>query len=694
VSRLCPSFATLLFFILFFVGCKKKPATPVSWENPGFESHVPQDAEGFISLRQPVQQWHHLQPTWSSLLADPTLRNAWHQSPWGQIVDALTSSNSLAPLTRAFLEADGEDYILVLQRGTAAQLASGLQVQRLFEAARWQNIFTPPIAEDTPSEITAKSDFNNPESAAFTEVKVPLSPAMEESLKKIVKEISVPPVLLGIKLRSGDKSVLEAFHKWSAGLPEKVSRDKFPLSAQGEFTRIHLQLADLLPQGSAKHGRDILAATIGDPYAATDLMRSLISKPIVLSFGEAFGYFLVMIGPNDSPPAFAESVETSLAALPTLAPLASRRGTDMVAMFYADSLVTGLTASPPPIKNYITAALEAVMEFAPAEKKEPLLTSGLALERQADDLFQPLVAPTCGVIAHDKSGWRADIFGELLAPRLAHENGTPLLDMSPNLALLWTEQWSDGYTGNLLQFTGDLSTFAMRWIDDLGPLILDSKKLAWAEQMTNILREPSARFAHLEPTSWDQAFDRRRAFVVATEGITPQTAFFSTLAIAAGLQDRKALTANWDEVAPASWSVMHTNALTSGGVSYEFSSSLISSNLNLAITLENQRWVLGTSTNVTQTLGSAPTSSRGTKSVQRVQFSTVALATLVSTWADALETNTALSLSLPKFLPHEPQTWRTAAALLQKPYQFDYEARWEEKLLHRSVQLSPTPNAP
>lgn len=679
--------------MLHFLGCDQKPPATPSWDNAGFVTHVPRDTEGFLSLQKPMKHWRHLQPMWNTFLSDPALQASWRKSPWGQIAGTITSSETLAPLGRAILEADSDEYIFILQRGAATPLAAALQMQRLFKSARLQNLFTPSPAENISSELPTKSHADSLEAAAFTDISVPLTPAMEEALKKIVKDISVPPFLVGIKLHAKDESLPKAFKTWAEALSDKFLREKFVLAPHGEFTRVRTQIAYLLPKGAAQRGRDALAATIGDPYTATDLLRTFISKPIVISFGEAFGYFFVMIGPDNASPVFAENFETSLAALPAMAPLASQSPSKIAALFYADALLVGLSVPPPPLQKYLDAALVTALEFAPAEHVESLSTSATTLQRQTDALFHPLVAAVSGTITREESGWNADVFGGPLPPRLAQENGRPLLEMNPDWALLWTEYWQDDYSGNLLQFAGNLSAFAAQWTTDLGPLILDPKKSAWIEKLLHVLQESSAHLAQIEPTSWDTAFDRRRALALAFDKATPTAgkSLWPRVALMAGIQDRKVLGENGAALASSLWHPTHTNSLPSGGISYEFSWPSEKPNEGLTVTLENQRWILGFPSSFTQTLGEAPTPLRGTDSLQRIYLTTVPWAALATTWADAIEADPSLAIYLPDFLPHNPQTLRTTAILLQEPYQLRYEARWEGKLLHRTIQLSPHP---
>lgn len=690
-----PPLATLCALILLLPGCGRKTPATATWENAGFMKHAPADTEGFLALRQPVQRWRDIRPAWDALLSDPALRASWSQSAWGQVAEMLAASEPLSALGKTFAAIGDDEYFLALGRGTASRLASVQQVKHLFEAARLQNLFTPPLSEDVPPELAGESAPDaNPELAAFTEVAVPLSPAMEAALQKFVQDFSIPPLLLGAKLRENSGPVPDFFKAWADGLPEKFPRKKFMLPPHGEFMRVRIQIAHLLPPGAAKRGRDALAATIGDPYAATNLLRALISKPVVITFGRAFGCFLVAVGPDDALPALTENVESSLAALPALAPIAPRTGDETAALFYADTLIIGLTASPPPVGKYLDAALESALEFAPAARIEPLRAAAASLRHQAEELFQPGVAAACGVITRKETGWSADMFGGPLAPRLARKNSRPLLEMNPAWALLWTEQWQDGYTGRLLRFAGELSVFAADWTADPGPLLLDPQKWGWIENLLSALKEPSARLADLEPSTWDDALDHNRAFVLALDGIMPPAVGNGLLpraAVMAGLRDREILKKNWAPLSAGSWIPPHSTPLPDGGVCHEFPLPRGGPDLGLAVTLGNQRWILGSSGSFTQSLAAAPTSPRGTASIQRIQIETAPWAAFADAWAGALEADPSLSAFTPGFLPASPRTWRAASALLRERRQFRYEARWEGPLLHRTAEIAPAP---
>ena len=711
MPRCFPPLALLCALLLLAPGCGPEKPAADAWQNAGFVNYVAADAEGFLSLRQPSARWREIFPALAGVLADPSLRESWLGTPWGRIVAAVADSPQSAPLGAALADAGEDEVFVVLGRGTAARLAAVQQVKRLFGAARLRNLFTPPPPAEVPPEppeedVVADGDLA---AAAFTEVDMPLPPAMEAALQKFVTEASVPPLIFGAKLRDGGGALPAFFKAWAEGLPEKCPREKFALGPHGEFVRVRVPVAHLVPRASALRARDILAAQIGDPYAATRIVRALLSKTAVISFGAARGYFLVATAPDDAPPALAENFGLSLAASPAMARVAPLLGPEVAALFYADPLIVALAASPPPVDEYLEAALESAAEFGPAERGAPLRESAATLRRQAAELFGPRVAAATGVVRREGSAWRAEIFGGSLAPRLAAANGAPLLDAPPGLALLWTERWADGYTGRLLQFAGGMSAFSADWMAGMGPLFLDPAHIPWAGRLLGALQPPAARLAGIAPESWDRAFDANRALAVGLDGVMPpppmlpaaaRKALLPRVAVAAGLRDRAALDNNWQAIAAPpggdarAWPAPVSTPLPGGGVCHEYPVPLGGPDLAPAAVIENGRWLLGTSGSFAQALAAAPATSGSGGSIQAIRAETAPLASFAAAWADALAAEPSLASLTWGLLPANPGALRAAADLLREPRRFRYEARWEGKIVRRTLWLEPAATAP
>ena len=701
--------ALLLLGILLTVpGCGPRKPVASEWKDAGFINHVPADAEGFLSLHRPAQRWGEISQAWGGLLSDAALRESWLKTPWGQIAVAALASPQQVALGETLTGAGQEEVFIVLGRGTASQLAAVQQVKRLFEAARLRNLFTPPPAEDIPPEPAADQDpaADDLEAAAFTEVTVPLPPVMEAALQKFVADSSVPPILVGAKIPEGGGGLPAFFESWAEGLPEKFPREKFAFGPEGGFTRVRIPVSGLVPREAALRARNILAAQIGDPYTATRIVRALLAKTAFISFGRARGYFLVSIASDEAPPALAENFEASLAASPAMTSVAPLLGPEGAALFYADALIVGLAASPPPVNEYLDAAIESAQDFAPEDRIGPLRAAADPIRKQAAELFKPRVVAASGIIQHGQTAWRAEVFGGSLAPRLAADNARPLLEAPQDLALLWTEHWQEGYAGRLMQFAGAFSAFSADWMASLGPVFLNPEHLPWTGRLLGALQQPAARLAGIDPGSWDRAFDRNMALAVGLDGVMPgspllpaaaRKALLPRVAIAAGLRDRGTLEKNWQSIATASsgsagrpWPEPLSIASPGGGICYEYPLPLGGPDLGLSVTLENKRWVLGTSALFTQALAAAPPA-QGGGCIQAVRIETAALATFASAWADALEADPGLAPITWGLIPANPATLRAAAAILHEPRRFHYEARWEGKILRRVLELAPAP---
>lgn len=685
-------------------GCGPRRASEAQWQDGGFIRHVPADAEGFLSLRHPTLRWREILPAWAPLLADPGAKESWLRTPWGLMADALAKAPQAPALGAALTEAGEDEVFVVLGRGTAAQLAAVQQVKRLFAAARLRNLFTPapPATPPAAEEEPAQEDTESLEEAAFTDVAVPLPPAMEAALQNFVRNASVPPVLIGAKLPEEGGKLPALLGAWVDGLPAAIPRETFDFPPHGKFTRVRVPVALLVPRTAALRARDLLAAQIGDPYTATRIVRELLSKTATISFGRARGYFLIAADSGDAVPALAANFDESLAAAPAMAHAAALQGPEAAATFFADALVVGLSASPPPVDEYLDAALESALEFAPAAKLAPLRDAAGPLRQQAAELFKPRVAAASGVFRQESDGWRAEIFGGSFAPRLASDNAAPLLHPDPALALLWTERWEQGYTGRLVRFAAGLAKFSADWTEILGPVFLDEKSLARTKSISSLVQKSILHPDKLDAPACDKAFGEDRALAVGLDGVMPgpplipegaSGARLPRIAVACGLRDRSALARIWEKVnhsAPdGRWPAPEETALDGGGVCYEYPVPLAGPDLTPAVTIANKRWIFGTSAQFTQILGGASQPPGGSSSIQAVHLNTAPLAAFALAWAEALEKDPSLAKLTWGMLPSDPRTLRAVASVLGQPRTFSYEALWEREVLHRVFELSP-----
>lgn len=699
----------LLAALLAAGGCRKtEPEPPADpWAGTGFLLHVPAEAEGYLSLRRPADIWHGLSPVWQPLLDTPSVREAWQRTPPGRLAGAYLEAPTTAPLLEALGRAAREEVFIVLGSGTGAQLASLQQIKRLFEAARLRNLFTPlppadaPPAEDVPLEELPEDLA----SAAFTEVIVPLPPAMLETLEKFVRDAAIPPLILGAKIPP-DSALPRLLEEWVAGLPEKLPRDKVSAGPHGEFTRVRLPLTMLVPTNVAVRARDILAANIGDPYAATYIIRDLLAKVTTLGFGHMHGYFVISVGSETGLPVLAESDKNSLIAAPAVKRLEPLLAADHAALFYADPLVVSLAAAPPPVAEYLDAAMESALEFAPAEKINPLREGADHLRAQAAELFRPRVSAVSGLVQPTGDGWRAELFGGSFAPRLSLGNAAPLVAPGAGVDLLWTENWEEGYARRLLDFTGGLAAFATKWIEALGPVFLDNAQQSRADAMLRLVGGPVGQLEQAAGKLIDTALDPHVFLALALDGTPPsppllpaaaERALLPRLAAGAGLRDREALARGWQELTAsgggdtARWPEPVTTANPDGGESYEYPLPLGGPDLGLTVTVTGQRWILGSSRAFNQTVAVLPPSAAGRPAVQTIEFTTPPFAAFAAACASVLAEEPSLGAAAGGPIMSDAATLEAAAQILQTPRRFRYEARWEEDMLHRVLELTPAP---
>ena len=705
MSVLRPRLLALLLLLAAAAGCQRTPRSEEIWRDAGFIRHVPAATEAYLSLHG-AERWKAVLSAWVPLLANPGFREVWSRTPAGRITEPFRAEDSLTTLLQALSSSPPEEAFVAFGPGTASQLAALQQVKRLFEAARVRNLFTPvpdaglvPPEENDPSEELPEDLAD----AAFTEVMLPLPPAMQEALENFVRHAAIPPVVAGLKLAPDDNRLPALLEAWVERLPEKIPRDKLPAGEHGEFTRVRLPVLSVVPREAAVRARDILAANIGDPYAATYLIRDLMAKSTTLCFGRARGYFLVTVGLDDPREALAPDFAGSLPAKGVLDRVAPRLGPGQAALLYADPLIVSLAAAPPPVGEYLDAAMESALEFAPGDAIRSLRTAAAPLRGQAEELFHPRVAALGGVVRETEGRWSAELFGGSLAPRLALGNARSLLAADTRMAVIWTEHWEADYAARVARFAAGASAFAEEWLETLGPVFLETgarDRMGWLLGMLAAAWRPLGGDT---VNLLEKAFDHHVALAVDLEGVMPGPPFappaaaqaiLPRVAVAAGLRDRQALGELRAKIAASSALPLMTPVETtpaSGATTYAYPVPLAGPDLAPAVTVDASRWILGTSPSFTAAVAALPGTPRGNSSVQAVHLSTAPIAAFAESWANALEKDESLSALTGDLLPSEPATLRAAARLLRTPRRFHYEARWENDTLHRVLELTPEP---
>ena len=692
-----PRLLAMLFLLAASTGCQRDPRSEVIWQDAGFVRHVPAATEAYLSLHG-ADRWQAVVSAWAPLLADPGLRAAWSRSPAGRITEPFRAEDRLTGLLQALSASPPEEAFVAFGPGTASQLAALQQVKRLFEAARVRNLFTPvpdagliPPEENDPSEELPEDLAD----AAFTEVMLPLPPAMQEALENFVRHAAIPPIAVGLQLAPDDNHLPALLEAWVERLPEKVPRDKFPAGAHGEFTRVRLPVLSVVPREAAVRARDILAANIGDPYAATYIIRDLMAKSTTLCFGRAHGYFLVTVGMDDPRQALAANFADSLPAKGALDRVAPRRGPGQAALIYADPLVVSLAAAPPPVGEYLDAAMESALEFAPGDAIRSLRAIAAPLRGQAEELFHPRVAALAGVVREAEGRWSADLFGGSLAPRLAQENARPLLAADPRMDVTWTEHWEADYAARVARFAAGVSTFAEKWIETLGPVFLEAGARDRMGGFLGLLAAALQPFGGDAADLFEKTFTHHLALAADLhEVMTGGTSVLPRMAVAAGLRDRTSLGALRAKIAESGVLALMTPVETTPGAdttTYANPLPLAGPDVAPAVTVDAKRWVFGTSPSFTGEVAALPEAPRGHSSVQSIRLATAPVAALADTWAGALEEDGSLSATPVDLLPSEPATLRAAARLLRTPRHFLYEARWNRDVLHRVITLEPAP---
>lgn len=704
--------AVLLAALLLAAGCGRKE-TPAAGEDAAgdkwaafpFLRRSPDNTEAFVALRRPAEVWSEIASTWAPLLSDPGML-AWAQGTApGRLATAFLEAPRTPPLLAALSTAMEHEVFIACGPGTGSQLAALQQIKRLFDAARLRNLFTPlPTEAVPPEEVVPLEEL--PEdlgSSAFTEVIVPLAPAMQETLEKFVREAAIPPLLIGAKIPP-DSPLPALLQEWVDSLPEQIPRDRVEAGEHGQFTRVRLPVTMLVPSNVAVRARDLLATNIGDVYAATYIVRDVLSKVTTLGFGRMHGYFIVSVGPESGLPELAADPAQSLAASPAMQRLEPLLGPEDAAVFYADRLVVSLAAAPPPVAEYLDAAVESALEFAPAETIEPLRAQAAPLRAQAEELFRPRTTEVSGLVQKTGSQWRAELFGGSFAPRLASGNAAPLIAPGADVDILWTENWQEGYAQRMLDFAAGVAAFAADWTEALGPVFLEEERQATVDTAIRLIGAPVRELKDKTGTLLQNALGPQVAMAVSFDGAMPPPplmpaaaaeAVLPRVALGAVLRDREALARGWDELTggrgSSGWPRPVSSTEPDGAVTYEYPLPLGGPDLGAAVTIEGRRWLLGNSRAFNMRVASLPAPAAGTTAVQTIEFSTAPLATLTATWARAMESDPSLAGFSGGMLPQNPRSLAAVAEVLKIPRRFHYEARWENDVLHRVLALTPAP---
>jgi hypothetical protein len=112
--------------------------------------------------------------------------------------------------------------------------------------------------------------------------------------------------------------------------------------------------------------------------------------------------------------------------------------------------------------------------------------------------------------------------------------------------------------------------------------------------------------------------------------------------------------------------------------------------LGAAVTIAGSRWILGTSQPFTAEVAALPVAD-GKTAVQSISLRTAPLASFAAAWSATLTADPSLSAFTAGLIPADPGTLSAAAEALKTPRQFRYEARWDNDILRRTIDLSPVP---
>lgn len=642
-------FALLAVGLLLPAACRRNmPEAPKddAWTHAGFVSQVPADAEAFLLLHKPREIFTELSQLLTPATNDPALRKLWQKSPWWQIAAEFHQAPAAAPLWPALQEAVQHEFFVVLGTGAAAQLSDTQQIARFFAAARLRNLFTPGAEMMTDLDPVPLEPTEDWSEAAFTEVMTPLPPAMEEALEKFVRNAAVPPLMLGAKIPD-DSLLPTTVRTWMASLPPQIPRDVVAFPPHGDFTRVRIPLSLLVPSSAAVKTRDILAAQIGDPYRASHIVRQLLSSTTVIASGRIGEYFVVTAGTDDGRPLLAANPARSLAAVPIVQNLQPWQGANTAALVYAAEPLVRQASRPPPLHEYLDAAMESAYEFAPSDRIKPLQTDAAELRRQIYHLFTPHVAPLAAALLREDRTWTWQSFGGSLSSRFARKNATPVFSTAAPVPVVWNENWQPEYAGQFLNFIGGVTNFISTWVEALRGVFPEQSAISALPQLP----------VTPETAIWiNEAISPQFGLVANTNGADALPSF----AIAAAVRDSDA----WSSGAPA-W--------LSGTM------------------LVNDRALFALPPTYAPTAATFASSEGSFAGVQFVRMETAPLADSLSAWSAFLRTDSNHLTTVSDHWLVDPEAIDSLATLLRTPRRITAATFWEEEILRRTFTLEPTP---
>jgi hypothetical protein len=275
------------------------------------------------------------------------------------------------------------------------------------------------------------------------------------------------------------------------------------------------------------------------------------------------------------------------------------------------------------------------------------------------------------------------------------------MDAGDGVDFLWTETWEEGYARRWLDFAGGIASFASRWLEALGPVFLDEAQKARADGVLRFIDPPLQQLRSAAGKLIESALDPNVFLAASLDGTMPALspaagkAILPRLAAGAGLRDRDVLSRGWQELASSSpgreagWPEPVAKQEPDGSASYEYPVPFGGPDLGVAVTIANRRWILGNSSRFNAEVSALPVPTNGRVAVQSIGFNTRPLADFASAWSSALAEDPSLASVTGGLIPVDPPTLDALALILENPRRFRYDARWENDMLHRVIELAP-----
>jgi hypothetical protein len=517
-----------------------------------------------------------------------------------------------------------------------------------------------------------------------------------------IDKLEIPPLLFGFRVQEGKDKLNARIAEGLAKLPPSVQRNTFQLDGKYQFTSLVAELGKVLPPEAIENIRKGADNLLKDPALAKTSTDSLLSRRIDLAYGWVDDYLIVSVGTTHDHLKLAATPAESIVAQKAFAHTGDY--VDKHPMGVAFQAKDSLAKIPeaPHLDRWVTGFKKEIEAQLSPEAYNQILADAQRLEAEASVFIPKKVDDYTGV-SYWQDGLHMDGFGGIVPVGMAN-SATPLR-ISPDLqqnCFLWGSANSDPETSQKIGvFCEDIVSTAWQLWQKYGISKIPAnqqQQYAMMEQL--VIPKLQQGYAILQTLG--HGLGTRSGFYVDFNGklpalpnVPPEVAgqqVAPRLAYIAELKDRAAVTqsaAAYDAwvndiirlTNPQLANVLKLQTQNQNGVERYFYALPVPTGEHLPhVAIASDRWMLSTSTGLTDDLAKAATFS-GPAAAALVRLNLGAGVTELQrileiqsqtgkTEADKKNAQQALSLAIPVLKPlpsvdyrgyEENGEWRSSA---------------------------------